>query len=75
MCPAFLPVLPEQSYEDGNYNKFNRFEKHSSLRYFYESEEFEAETVDERRLGLSYVKILNKIDSGEILIDDLGSKM
>ena len=33
------------------------------------------ETIDERRLKLSYTEILERIDAGEIQIKDLGSKM
>jgi hypothetical protein len=53
------------------YDKFN--EKNL---VFYEPEEFEEATVDERKLGnISYEDILEKIERNEVKLEDLGLRM
>jgi len=58
-----------------NPGRFFGYEKHTSDKYYYEDAEFMEETVDERRLNLTYVEILKKIDTGMIHIEELGPKM
>lgn len=54
---------------------FFKYEKHTSERHYIENNEYLAETVDERRLNMTYSEILNEIENQEINPNDLGLKM
>lgn len=43
--------------------------------HFYENAEYLDETVDERKLNMNYIEILNKIENREINPNNLGVKM
>lgn len=75
MCPIFIPKFPRKNPYSFLSKKEFRYEKFTAEKYFYEDEEFLEQTVDERKLNLSYIEILNKIDTGGINIKDLGVKM
>lgn len=76
VCPDFFPhTFIKSDYYPYKQDFFFRYEKHSTLRHFFEYEEYLVETVDERRLNLTYTEILDKIEVGEIKPNDLGMKM
>lgn len=52
-----------------------RYEMHNREKYFYENAEYLDETVDERKLNLTYIEILNEIENGKINPHNLGVKM
>ncbi|KAL7019577.1 hypothetical protein ACKWTF_011168 [Chironomus riparius] len=70
ICPDFLPYLANEFK-----TKFFHYERHTTKKIYYDAVAYSNETVDEKKIGESYTKILDGIEKGEIDYQKLGLKI
>ncbi|KAG5671284.1 hypothetical protein PVAND_001489 [Polypedilum vanderplanki] len=71
-CYGLLPSFPIPL----SGRRFYKYERHTNLKYFYELEEFDEDTKDERSFGnIGFLNILKKLEYGETKVENLGIKI
>ncbi|KAG5673243.1 hypothetical protein PVAND_003306 [Polypedilum vanderplanki] len=72
-CYGLIPRFP-YIFQNNQY-KYFRYERNTNLHYYYEKEEIDEESRDEKKMGnVGYINNLMKLESGVIKAKNLGLK-